>query len=108
MQIEVVLGQDGKGIRDFLLGDTLLKLLQDPVVRRLDSDREHLESRFLCLVEAPGMPRDVNPGLSNKDFLDLVFDDQIAKLFASLRVCEEVVIAEEHDIGCNHLQLFDD
>ena len=54
------------------------------------------------------MPRDVNPGLDNKDLLDLVLDNQIAKLFAPLRVREEVVIAEEHDIGRNRLQFFDD
>ena len=53
MQIEVVLRQDRKRIPDLLLGDALLKLLQDPVVRRLDPDQEDLETRFLCLVEDP-------------------------------------------------------
>ena len=108
MQIEVVLHQDRKGFPDLLLGDALVKLLQDPVVRRLDPDQEDLETRFPCLVEDPGMLRDVNPGLDHKDLLDLVLDNQIAKLFASLRVREEVVIAEEHDIGLNCLQFFDD
>jgi len=40
------------------------------------------------------MFRNVNPGLDNKDFLDLVFDNQIAKLFAPFGAREEVVIAE--------------
>ena len=85
-----------------------MKLLQNPVVRRLDPDQKDLETRFLCLVENPRMLRDVNPGLGNKDLLDLVLDNQIAKLFAPLRVCEKVVIAEEHDIGRNRLQFFND
>ena len=51
---------------------------------------------------------DVNPGLDNKDLLDLVLDNQVAKLFAPLRIREEVVIAEEHDIGRNRPQFFDD
>ena len=108
MQIEVVLCQDRKRIPDLLLGNALLKLLQDSVVRRFDPDQEKLETRFRSLVEDPGMPRDVNPGLDNKDLLDLVLDNQIAELFAPLRVREEVVIAEEHDIGRDRLQFFND
>ena len=103
VQIEVVLRQDRKRIPDLPLGDVLLKLLQDPVVGRLDPNQKDLETRFLCFVEDPAMPRDVNPGLGNKDLLDLVLDNQIAKLFAPLRVCEEVVIAEEYNIGRNRL-----
>ena len=108
VQKEVVLLQDRKGIPDLLLGDALLKLLQDPIVRRLDPDQEDLETRLLSLVEEPAMPRDVDPGLGNKDLLDLVLDNQVAQLFAPLRVREEVVVADEHDIGGNRLQFFDD
>ena len=108
MQVEVVLRQDCKRIPGLLLGETLLMLLQDPVVRRLDPDQKNLETRFLCLVEDPGMLRDVNPGLGNKDLLDLVLDNQIAKLFAPIRVREKVVVADEDDIGRNRLQFFDD
>ena len=103
MQIEVVLRQDRKSIPDLPLGDVLLKLLQDPVVGRLDPNQKDLETRFLCFVEDPAMSRDVNPGLGNKDLLDLVLDNQIAKLFAPHCVCEEVVIAEEYNIGRNRL-----
>ena len=108
MQIEVVLRQDSKRIPDLLLGDALLKLPQDPVVRGLDPDQEDLEPRLFCLVEDTGMLRDVNPGLGHEDLLDPVLDNQIAKLFAPLGVREEVVIAEEHDIGRHRLQFFDD
>jgi hypothetical protein len=108
MQIKIMLCQDRKRISDLLLGDAFVKLLQDPIMRRFDPNQENLETRFLCLVEDPGMPRDVNPGLDNKDLLDLVFDNQIAELFAPFRIREEVVIAEEHHIGLNRLQFFDD
>jgi len=108
VQKEVVLLQDRTRLPDLLLGDALLKLLQDPIVRRLDPDQEDLEARLLCLVEDPAMPRDVDPGLGNKDLLDLVLDNQVAQLFAPLRVRKEVVIADEHDIGGNRLQFFYD
>ncbi len=108
MQIEVVLRQDRKCIPDLLLGNALVKLLQDPVVRGLDPDQENLETCFLSLVENPAMPRDVNPGLYHKDLLDLILDHQITELFAPLRIREEIVIAEEHDICLNRLQFFDD
>ena len=108
MQKEVVLRQYRQRIPDLLLGDALLKLLQDPVVRRLDPEQEDLEPRFLGLVEDPGMPGDVNPGLDDKGFINLVLDDQIAELFASFQVCEEIVIADEHDVSGNRLQFVND
>ena len=108
VQINVVLRQDRKRIADLLLGDALVNLLQDPVVGRLDPDQKDLETRLLRLVKDPRMLRNVNPGLGNKDLLDLVLDDQVAKLFAPLRVGEEVIVAEEHDIGRHRLQFFDD
>ena len=40
--------------------------------------------------------------------LDLVLDDQVAKSLAPLWVCEKVVIAEEHDVGRDRLQFFND
>jgi hypothetical protein len=46
--------------------------------------------------------------LDHKGLLDLVFDNQIANLFAPLRVRKEVVIAEKHHISRNRLQFFDD
>jgi len=103
VQMKVVLRQDRKRISDLLLGDAFVKLLQDPVMRRFNPNQENLETRFLCLVEDSGMFRNVNPGLDNKSFLDLVFDNQIANLFAPFRVREEVVIAEKHHIGRNRL-----
>ncbi len=108
MQKEVVLRQNRKRLPDLLLGDALLELLQDAVVRRLDPDQEDLEPRLLRLVEQPAMPGHINPGLDNKGLLDVVLDNQIAKLFAPLGVGEEIVIAEEHDIGRNRLEFFND
>ncbi len=70
--------------------------------------RKTLNPACLRLVEQPAMPGHINPGLDNKGLLDLVLDDQIAKLFAPLGVREEIVIAEEHDIGRNRLEFFDD
>jgi len=104
MQKEVVLRQYRQRVPDLLLGDALLKLLQDPVVRRLDPDQENPEPRLLGLVEDLGMPGDVNPGLDDKGLINLVLDDQIAELFASFQVREEIVIAEEYDISGNRLQ----
>jgi hypothetical protein len=40
------LHQDRTRFPDLLLGDAFLKLVQDPVVGRLDSDQEDLETRF--------------------------------------------------------------
>ena len=53
------------------------------------------------------MLRNVNPGLGDKDLLNIFLDDQIAKLFAPFGVREEVIVAEEHHIGRHGLQLFD-
>ena len=108
MQIEVILRKDRKRLPDLLLGNALLKLFQYPVVRRLDPNQKDLKPRLLGLVEDPAMPRHVNPRLDNKGLLDIVFDNQVAKSFAPLRVCEEVVIAEEHNIGRDRLQFFND
>ena len=69
---KLYLRQYRKRIPDLLLGDAFLKLLENPVVRGLDSDKENLEARFLCLVEEHGMLGDVNPGLDNKGLLDVV------------------------------------
>jgi hypothetical protein len=66
MEIEVVPGQDRKRIPDLLLGDALLKLIQDPVMRRFDPDQEDPETRFLGLVEDLSMPRNINSSLDNK------------------------------------------
>ena len=68
MQKEVVLRQYRKRVPDLLLGDALLNLFENPIVRGLDSDKEDSEACFPCLVEEPGMFGDVNPGLDNKSF----------------------------------------
>ena len=108
VQIKVVLCQDLKGIADLLLGNAFLKLLQDPVVRRLDPEQEDPKARFLGLGEDMRVPGNVNPGLDSEDFPDIVLDNQIAKLFASLEIGEDIVVAEHYDVGGNHLEFFDD
>ena len=77
-------------------------------MRRLDPDQENPEPRLLGLVEDLGMPGDVNPGLDDKGLINLVLDDQIAELFASFQVREEIVIADEYDVGGNRLQFVND
>ena len=52
------------------------------------------------------MLRDVNPGLDDKSLLDIALDNQITKFFTPVRICEEVIVANEHDIGLNRFQLF--
>jgi len=86
--------------------DTIRKV-QDPVVGRFDPDQKDLETGLLRLVKDPRMLRYVNPGMDTKDLFDLVLDNQVAKLFAPLRVGEEVVVAEEHHIGRHRLQFLD-
>ena len=108
MQKEVVLCQYGQRVPDLLLGNALLKLLEDPVVRRLDPDQKDPEPRLLRLLEDPGVVGDVDPGLDDKGLVNLVLDNQVAELFASLEVREEVVIADEHDVGGDRLQFVND
>ncbi len=108
VQEEVVLRQDGERRADLLLGDAFLQLGQDPVVRRFDPDEKDLEPRPLRLVEELAMLGDIDAGLDDENLLDVVFDDQIAELLAALEVREHVVVAEEHDIGGDALELLDD
>ena len=108
VQIEVILRQDLKGVPDLLLGNAFLKLPEDSVVWRLDPEQENPKARFLGLGEDTRVPRNVNSGLDCEDFSDTVLNNQIAKLFASIEIGEDIVIAEHYDVGSNRLDFFDD
>ena len=54
------------------------------------------------------MPGYVNSGLDSEDLLNIVLDNQIAKLFASLEIGEDIVVTEHYDVGGNRLEFFDD
>ena len=108
VQKEIIPRQHRKSVPHLLLSDAFLKLFEYPVVRRLNSDKKNLKARFLCLFEDIGMLRDVNSGLDNKRFLDTVLDDQVTKLLAPFWVCKEVIIAEEHGVGRDRFQFFND
>jgi len=108
MQEEIVPRQDCKRIPHLLLSEAFLKLVEYPVVRGLDSDKENLKACFLCLFENIRMLGDVNSGLDNKGLANIVLDDAVAKLLAPLRICKEVVIAEEHDVSRDSFQFIND
>ncbi len=54
------------------------------------------------------MPRDVDAGLDDERLADPVLDDQVAQLLGPAGIREEVVVAEEHDVGRDRLELLDD
>ena len=84
-----------------------LQLLQDPVVRRLDPDQEDPEPRLPGLVQEPAVLGDVDPGLDHERLANPVGDDQVAQLLGPLRIRGKIVVAEEHDIGRDRLELLD-
>ena len=106
VQEEIISRQDRKRVPHLLLSNAFLKLLEYPVVRRLDSDKENLKARFLRLFKDTRMLRDVNSCLDNKGLSNIVLDDEVAKLLAPFGICKEVVIAEKHDVGRDGLQFF--
>ena len=108
VQIEVILRQDCKGVPDLLLGNAFLKLLQDPVMRRLNPEQENPKASFLGFGQDMRVPGNVNSGLDSKDLLDIVLDNQIAKLFAPLDIGEDIVVAEHYGVGGDRLEFFDD
>src|SRR4030042_102795 len=76
-------------------------------MRRFDPDKKKPETRLFRLIENLRILRHINSGLDGKDLLDLVLDNQIAKLFAPPGIGEEVIIAEQHKISLNRLQFLD-
>ena len=99
VQIEIILRKDCKGIPDLLLGNAFLKLLQDPVMWRLDPEQEDPKARFLGLGQDVRIPGNVNSGLDSEGLLDIVLNDQIAKLFTPLDIGEDITIGQSAVFG---------
>jgi hypothetical protein len=107
VQVEIILRQDGQRLANLLLRDALLEVREDPIVRRFDAQQEHFESRLLELVQQRPALGDVDPRLDDELLLDPVFDDQVAELLGPLGIGEQVVVAEEHDVRRDGLELLD-